>query len=407
MNLRNSFLAILAFIMFAGCNNDNGLLTEDDYFIPINRAELVARRIAGAFPDDNIITGNKIEIPLQDNVKQYDPPAIKASFTIHGKTGKPTFYVINFEKGGYVILSADIRMGPVLSVSGVGFFEVNNEYPDGLKVWMSNINENIEILRAGNYEVDEVRKQEWEALSNAGQNEITTRKGSKNPLNELTITNYKHIMHLQWNHHGEGYNDSVPHDCTNNPGGKAYAGCVPVTVGQILRHWEHPKSYEWDKMPTSHATPTTAKFLVDIGKDVEVYYTCNSGSGSYMNIGYALRTFYGYNAVTDRYYTYEKLKEEIDNNRPVVLNGPADLHDGNNINHAWICEGYMEYMISISSRYTMDIESEADVLPLRQMLYMNWGWHEFNGWYSNERLINGAGKFYIKEMIKDIYPIKE
>jgi|GEM_PF-7134880 len=407
MYLRNSFLAVLAFIIIAGCNNDNGLLTEDDYFIPVNKAELVAKRIAGAFPGDNIITGNKIEIPLKDDIKQHDPPAIKASFTIHDKTGKPTFYVINFEKGGYVILSADIRMGPVLSVSSVGFFEVKDEYPDGLRIWMSNITENIEILRAGNYEVDEVRKQEWEALLNIEQNDITTRKGTKDPLNKLTITDYKHIMHLEWNHHGEGYNDSVPHDCTNNPSGKAYAGCVPVTVGQILRHWEHPKSYEWDKMPASHATPTTAKFLVDIGKDVDIYYTCNSGSGSYMDIGYALRTFYGYNAVNDINYTYEKLKEEIDNLRPVVLNGPAGLHDGNDINHAWICEGYMEYIIGISSRYTMESESKDNIEQSRRMLYMNWGWHEYNGWYSNERLINGAGRFFIRTMVKNIYPKEE
>ena len=407
MNLRSSLLIILAFIIIAGCNDDIELLTDDDYFISLNKAELIAKRIGVAFPDDNIITGNEIEIPLQDDVIQNDPPAIKASFTIHDKNGKPTFYVINYEKGGHVILSADIRIGPVLGLSRIGYFEVNNEYPDGLRIWMNNITENIEFLRAGNYEVDDIQKQEWEVLLNADQNEIKTRIGAESPLKKLTITDYKHVMHLQWNHHGDGYNDSVPRNCTNNPSGKAYAGCVPVTVGQILRHWEHPNNYDWDKMPASHATPTIAKFLVDVGKDVDVYYTCNSGSGSSMDIGYALRTFYGYNAVIDKNYTFEKLKEEIDNFRPVVLNGPMNLHDGNDGNHAWICEGYLEYSISISSRYKMETGSEEKIEQPRRMLYMNWGWNEFNGWYSDERLINGAGRFFIKEMIKNIYPIEE
>jgi Peptidase C10 family. len=406
MNLRNTFLAILAFLIITGCNNDNELLTEDDYFISIDKAELVAKRVGGAFPNDSIITGSDIEIPLMDDVIQIDPPTIKSSFTLHNKAGKPTFYVINFEKGGYVILSADIRMGPILGVSGVGYFEVKNDYPGGLNIWMSNITENIEILRAGNYEVDERQKQEWEALLNVEQNEITTRKSPKYPLNKVIITEFKHIMHLQWNHHGDGYNDSVPFDCANNPGGRAYAGCVPVTIGQILRHWEHPKSYEWDKMPASHATPTTAKFLVDIGEDVNIIYSCN-GSGSRMNIGYALRNFYGYNAVNDIYYTFEKLKNEFNYFRPVVLVGPMNLHDGNNGSHAWICEGYLEYLISFSSQYTMETNFEAGFESPRRMLYMNWGWHEYNGWYSNERFINGAGRFFIREMVTNIYPTEE
>ena len=401
MRFKYLFVTIVALAVIAGCNNEDYFLDGDDFLVSQDKAELIAKRVVKSLPDNDF--GDELIVDLQNKADQGEV-IVKKTFIIDDKNGKPAFYIVNFENGGFVILSADIRMGPVLSISEIGYFDVNDDYPKGLDNWLRSMKENIDFIRVGNYEADEHLRQSWEYLLSDEQDEITTRRGSKNILEYLKIMEFKHIMHLKWNHHGEGYNDSVPRNCTNNPSGKAYAGCVPVTVGQILRHWKYPTSYEWDKMPTSYATPTTAKFLVDIGKDVEVYYTCNSGSGSYMDIGYALRTFYGYNATTDYTYTYEELKNEIDNNRPVVLSGPADLHDGNRINHAWICEGFMEYEIGLNPQFSTDSISKENIDKLRNMLYMNWGWNEYNGWYSNEKLINGAGKFRIEEMIKNIYP---
>ena len=407
MIIRNLFLTITFFLfLFTGCNNEKELLREDDYIISSGDAEQIAERIAGSLFGKGIIAGDGLVINLNNTQNNDESPKVASTHTINDKANKPAFYIMNYVKGGYLILSADIRMGPVLSISEIGTFEISDDYPPGLSNWMSNIKGNIDILRAGNFEIDEFQKQAWDALLNAEQYEVKTRKGSGSPLELMEILSIRHIMNLHWNHHGEGYNDSVPHNCPDKPGGKAYAGCVPVTIGQILRHWKYPKSYDWDNMPTTHATPTTASFLVSLGEDMNVYYTCNNGSGSTMDLGYALRTIYGYNAINDRSYTYEELKDEIDNIRPVVLSGPATLHDGNRINHAWICEGYMEYLPVINSRYTLDEESRLKIEAPRKLLFMNWGWNEFNGWYSNDKLMNGAGRFYITEMIKNIYPLE-
>ena len=405
MNIRNLFFTITIFLfLIIGCNDGNELLHEEDYFISSGAAEHIAERISGSLFGKGIISGDGLVINLNNTQNNDELSKIASTHTINDKTNKPAFYIMNFVNGGYVILSADIRMGPVLSISEIGAFEISDDYPAGLNNWMNNVKEHIDFLRTGNYKVDEIQKQAWDALLNAEQYEIKTRKGGDSPLAYLEIQSLRHIMNLHWNHHGEGYNDSVPRNCPDKPGGKAYAGCVPVTIGQILRHWKYPKTYDWDNMPTTHATPTTASFLVSLGEDMNVYYTCNSGSGSSMDLGYALRSIYGYNAINDRSYTYEELKNEIDNIRPVVLSGPATLHDGNGINHAWICEGYMEYLPVINSRYTLDEESKLKIEIPRKMLFMNWGWNEYNGWYSNDKLMNGAGRFYISEMIKNIYP---
>jgi streptopain len=406
MNIRNFFFMFtLLSIIATGCGSDKEFLSEDDFFITADEAERIAERIAASLPD-NEQTGELI-IGLRDASDQGESPKVGTIHTISDKENKPAFYIINYDKGGYIILSADIRMGPVLSISEIGFFEISDDYPEGLQSWMVNVKESIEVIRAGNNEADVIQKQVWETLLSDGQYNIETRKGGDTPLEYLKVTELKHIMKLKWNHHGDGYNDSVPLSCPGKPGGKAYVGCVPVTVGQILRHWQYPESYEWDKMPTTYSTPTTAGFLAGLGEDLQVYYTCNRGTSSYIDIGYALRTIYGYNATNDNRYTFEELKSEIDAGRPVVLDGPAILHDGSDINHAWICEGYMEYLPGISSRFSMDDESRRNIDISRRLLYMNWGWNEYNGWYSNDKLINGAGRFYINLMIKNIYPLRE
>ena len=405
MNKRNLFLTVLLFsILFSGCNNEKELLREDDFIISSDKARQIAEKIAEIFSDDVSESDGGHIMDFKDTSNQTESSKVETIFTVNDKENKPAFYIMNYKSGGYVILSADIRMGPILSISGIGVFEIKDDYPKGLNIWMANIKESIEIIRGGHFEVDDEQRQAWEVLLNAERHEIRTRNGGNSPLERLEILERKQIMNLHWNHHAEGYNDSVPHDCTNIPGGKAYVGCVPVTVGQLLRHWQYPKSYDWDNMPTTHATPTTASFLVNIGKDLDVYYTCNNGSGSYMDIGEALRIKYGYNAINDFSYTYDELKIEIDNKRPLVLIGSATLHDGKRINHAWICEGYMEYKIYINPRFSTDDESELKIANTRKLLFMNWGWNEFNGWYSNDKLINGAGRFYIEEMIKNIYP---
>ena len=405
MNIRNLFFTATLFsILVIGCQNEKEFLLEEDFFITSSEAEHVAERIAESLLSSSSVSGDGLIIDLHDKSNNGELHKVGTTHTINDKESKPAFYIMNYEKGGHIILSADIRMGPILSLSEIGSFEISDEYPEGLNIWMSNIKESIEIIRAGGFEADENQRQVWEALLSTEQYDIKTRKGVDSPLEYLKVSELKHIMNLKWNHHGEGYNDSVPQDCPNNPSGKAYAGCVPVTVGQILRHWQYPKSYEWDKMPTSYATPTTAGFLVSLGKDLEVYYTCDRGSGSYANIGEALRDIYGYYATNEERYTYDELKSEIDNGRPVVLLGPAMLHDGKEIDHAWICEGYMEYLPYINPRFSMDEGSKTNIETPRKMLYMNWGWNEYNGWYSSDKLINGAGKFYIYRMIKNIYP---
>ena len=407
MNIRNLILTATLFsIIITGCKNENELLLEENFFISSDEAERIAERIAESLLSNNPAAEGNTIIDLHDTSKSGESSKVGTTYAVNDKENKPAFYIMNYEKGGFVILSADIRMGPILSVSEIGFFEINDEYPEGLNNWMSNIKESIDILRAGNYKADEEQKQVWEALLNAEKHDIKTRKGGDSPLEQFKILELKHIMKLKWNHHGDGYNDSVPLNCPNNPGGKAYAGCVPVTVGQILRHWQYPESYEWDKMPETHATPATASFLVNLGKDLQVRYTCNNGSYSYEDIGNALRTIYGYNATNDLSYTYDELKSEIDNGRPVVLSGPAFLHDGNSINHAWICEGYMEYLPHINSKFSMDDDSRLKIETPRKLLFMNWGWNEYNGWYSNDKFINGVGRFYIQEMVRNIYPNK-
>ena len=64
----------------------------------------------------------------------------------------------------------------------------------------------------------------------------------------------------------------------------------------------------------------------------------------------------------------------------------------------------MEYYLGINSQHSMDKESGSNIENPRKLLYMNWGWNENNGWFSNEKLLNSEGRFYIEEIVANIYP---
>ena len=140
-------LLILLLFSFTGCQKEK-FWNEDVYIISPDEAGLIAERIGGYLLNIGQTSNNDLIIDIND--ANSEPTKVKIIHTINDKNGMPAFHITNYEKGGFVILSADIRMGPVLSISDIGSFNLSDEYPEGLNKWMSNVKENIEILRAGN-----------------------------------------------------------------------------------------------------------------------------------------------------------------------------------------------------------------------------------------------------------------
>lgn len=91
-----------------------------DNFVSQNRVAEIASSIG------SIMTLRSI-----NNVQRVEP--------IFGNGEKPLFYVVNYKEGGFVIMSADNRIYPVLAFSSSGTFPLKEkEYPSGLAIgyWM-------------------------------------------------------------------------------------------------------------------------------------------------------------------------------------------------------------------------------------------------------------------------------
>ena len=63
-------------------------------------------------------------------------------------SGATAFYVINYRGGGFMLLSADKRVNPVLAFSETSTFPMNDPkgFPGGLASWMDDTKEHVHIV---------------------------------------------------------------------------------------------------------------------------------------------------------------------------------------------------------------------------------------------------------------------
>lgn len=283
------------------------------------------------------------------------------------------FYVFAAEEGGFILVSADDCVLPVLGYSLTTRFEVK-DMPVHLRGWLESYEEQIAFYssRYSNgpqYEGDPVREQ-WQLLA-AGRVPAPILPTAVAPLVSTT-----------WNQ-SPLYNDLCPFDsAANRP---AVAGCTAIAMSQIMKYWNHPAvgygsnsyvcdngdtnfgtlsanfgatTYDWTHMPTALTSASSATeinavatLVYHVGVAVEMNYSV-SGSGAATNNGGNVDRASAENALYQHFkyqptlhticledYSSEewnaRLRAELDANRPVLYTG-YDTSAG----HAFIFDGY-------------------------------------------------------------------
>ena len=85
---------------------------------------------------------------------------------ISDEKGKLLFYIINFDGGGFVLLSGDNRISPILAFSeNSAFHTKSKDYPAGLVEWLVAVKDSIQLIRQLETRQSEVTKWEWENIS--------------------------------------------------------------------------------------------------------------------------------------------------------------------------------------------------------------------------------------------------
>lgn len=258
----------------------------------------------------------------------------------------PSYYVINLDSTGYVIVSASEVTYPVLAFSNESAFK-----PEDIPVPMAD------LLSTYSSEIREARR----VIKPSADTEQMRIRALKGELEDLRSATYVRPLlgTIKW--------DQMPYYNQFCPTGTP-VGCVATATSQIMRYWEHPargtgshvsthdgqyanydRVLNWNNMP--RATLTTwnrevAQFCYDvaIGLNMQFDYPQNGGSGTFQTyVPPLLINHYYYKNTARLVYRSNftaaqwtaMLKNELENGRPVQY---AGYGDGGG--HSFVCDGF-------------------------------------------------------------------
>ena len=280
------------------------------------------------------------------------------------------YYVFNNGNGnGFVIVSGDDRVKPIMAYSTSGCFNPN-DIADGFQFTLNTFSHEIQYIRENNIEATADIDAEWESVAETGYiNKVNRNRTVVGPL-----------LPTIW-HQNYPYNSQCPEDTTGS-GGHVYAGCVATAMAQVMRFWNWPPQgtgshtytpdgyeqqtanfgeteYHFELMPTAIDSTSSeedifyiAQFQHHCGIAVDMQYS-GHGSGAYSDdVPMALRNYFRYTCDDDvtlsfwgfNFYTIEQwiqmLKDGgLSEGMPLYYSGSDDGGAGG---HAFVCDGYDE-----------------------------------------------------------------
>lgn len=278
-----------------------------------------------------------------------------------------TLYIVNLNPEGWILISADDKVEPVLGFNFTGYF--NPDFQEALPVnkWINQYNKNISTASSIH---TLVKNRMWDA----------TFETKSAPL-----ANIDPLIEVTWDQDAT-FNRFCPVDATG-PGGHAYVGCVAVSMAQALSVFDYPSSgtgtksyyaekygtqvvrfdkevFKWDSMSNLSADKYNARLLYCCAVSVSMNFGPD-GSGSFTSrVPTALKTYFKYNSGVKRVLRsgtdsawIQLLVGELKNGRPIIYSGDANDDEPG---HAFNIDGVN------SGKY----------------FHLNWGWSgTYNGYF--------------------------
>ena len=328
--------------------------------------------------------------------------AISHQHTLLGETKNPLLFIFNFEDDGFVIVSADKNIEPILAYSTTGSFLMDGLNP-AAEMWINVYAEGISNAVESKAVPASDILNSWDAAEKG----LFSTKVQKEAIVEPLLTS-------KWNQDRyyntlcpdadmpnwmASYDDHVPN------------GCVAVAMGQIMYYHRYPRSGIGASayMSANHGAQTanyaTANYNYESMSDVAVGYS-NAIALLCYHAGVSVKMNYGANASgafsEDVYvalasrFAYKSslvihnrsandlawknlLKTDLNQGLPVYYSacGNTGLHGC----HAFVCDGYDD----------------------NDFFHINWGWggiadgyfsiSTMNGYTLNNQIITGIEPF--------------
>lgn len=295
----------------------------------------------------------------------------------------PAFYAINRAGGGFVILSGEEAVNPVLGYSYTKSF-VAKGMPENLGVWFQDLESDIKAVRDMHLVPCQEVQEQWDALG------IKTKATGARKVLETA----------EWDQ-GSPFNRECPMDGKS----RSITGCVATAMSIVMRYFKYPAHgkgtlpgyktnsgifiesysidnhvYNWDTMPikisdvhsaSNDVKDNIAMLIHDAGVMVQMNYSSTGSGAVSSHVPAALAKYMGYSyaAYLDykSFYTpaewFAKIKKSIDEDHPVFYSA-RDIVEGG---HAFVLDGYDE----------------------NGLVSVNWGWSgSDNGFYNFDLIVS-------------------
>ncbi len=286
------------------------------------------------------------------------------------------FYVFNLNPQGFILISGDDVVQPILGYSLEGTFTTGNMAPS-VEKWLGSYRDQIRDMIQSHAEASPEIQQAWMRYQHSTSESTPSLNRNVSPL-----------LQTQWN--------QSPHYNALCPGGSV-TGCVATAMAQIMKYWNYPAmgsgfhsynhdsygtisanfgntTYDWGSMPNVVNSPNIAVATLNFhcGVSVDMQYSPQvSGAFVIENSPtpqacseYAFKTYFGYKptlqGVERANYSESQwinlIKSELDASRPILYAG-----FGSGGGHAFVCDGYDN----------------------SGFFHFNWGWAgAYDGFYS-------------------------
>ena len=273
-------------------------------------------------------------------------------------------YIYNIGSHGFVMVSGNTVLPPVLGYSLNENFPSLEGAPENFTSWIGHYGEMIDYAMENGIQPEPKVLQQW---NDAAKGLFPTRN----------TTSVEPLLTTLWNQ-DYPYNYYAPETSGGwwggGPGGHCYAGCVACAMAQVMKYWNHPTTgngshsynhstygqqsanfgettYQWDIMPNelgyqaNDPAKAVALLMYHCGVSVNMNFGPDGSAAYSKDVETALRSYFGYCGAKYREKSkYDEetwiamLKADLDQSHPVYYSGTSDSGGG----HAIVCDGYDE-----------------------------------------------------------------
>jgi hypothetical protein len=274
--------------------------------------------------------------------------------------GLPALYVFSNYGEGFVIVSADQALTPVIGYSAEGAFPekgVNPNFDSYLETYLGQVEWVRKQSLSGTPEI----QAQWQKYLSG---EVDISNGATNEVGPL--------LSCLWNQNYP-YNAFCPKDAAGS-GGHATACCIATAVSMIMYYYRYPLQgahnhsyyapgygmqtvdyeatrYNWDGMldqinPSSgQSIPAVAQLQYHAGVSMNTIYGPGQSTAFFDDITYALIRYFNYSPSTHLVWRTDYSNAEwenivirqLDSLNPVFYEG---CKPNTNVGHAFVCDGY-------------------------------------------------------------------